>query len=331
MRRLNGKLRSASFGCVLLALETLALGDLPDARKAVIARTIAMENITVEYSSTIENLIVPNLPEGVNPHVDFKKGINETGTGIFRMRDGRVRWEWINDPDVVKAGTNHEAITIRNVVCIDLQGRAEQIELDTNMPKPIGRIRTDLENLLIDTWMADVGLGLRAFHANDWKILDLFSKATPTFENGILSLKYEDKPLIHTWNFDEKLGFALTHYRVETGGARVDYECKNLKKTNDIFFPSAIVRTVSFATGPSGSFQIWQLQKLELSKVVVGDPENNKDHTFQIDWPKGAIIHDQRSGKSFGPLEQSGPLSDQDIPDLVAKRETARTKPTLSP
>ncbi len=275
--------------------------ETSDALNAIIQRTQSLSNITVEYTSRYETL---GNPPGLPPQV-ANQHFHEETVNSFRLRGDRVRYEKSIDPNSDAARSPGLPAITKQITCFT-PTRGEQAMWQSTMRGPTGVIYTDAKQLRNDPLnLIDVGLGLRDYRAAGWDITDLFKKADVHITSDhLIQIEVKDKN-IERWTFDPALKDALTRFEIITGGeTSVVVQCEDFHQVDGIFLPSKITLTNSHTFPPATTPMDLARQTLVITRVVVADPDNLKDETFMINWPKATPIF---LGGASGQQQQQRP------------------------
>ena len=293
-----------------------------DIKDAILHHHDELSNLTVEFDSVFEGISVTP----AEAKLGFKVGIIAEKHELFRTRKGYIRYEWHLDPAVIKATTKNDGIvTTGEVGCFDIDAkRVEGMTVHAPQSHPIGAVRTDISNFLVDTWMIDIAFGLRAYNETDWKIQKLYDQSEIANDHGRCILTYKTNAETQIWIFDGKLDYAMVHYEVDFQHSKMEYTCSDFRKVGDTFLPFKIVREVKYSKGKSGGYDIAQRQTLTLTRAIINDPENMTDGAFKLVWPKGTEVYDARIGRDFFVGDHDRTLSDDDIINIFSKEDQAK-------
>jgi hypothetical protein len=259
--------------------------ETSDALNVVLQRTQALSNITIEYTSRYETL---GTPPGLPPQV-ANQHFHEETVNTFRLRGDRARYEKAIDP----ASPPGQPVISREIACVT-PTRAEQARWQSNQRTPFGAIYPDAKQLMSDPrQLIDVALGLRDYRAADWNIAALFKTADVHITPDHLIHLEIKKPnnSVERWTFDPALKDALTRFEIISGGeTSILVQCEDFHQTNGIFLPAKITLTNSHTFPPSTTPMDLARQTLVITRAVVADPDNLKDETYMITWPKATPI-----------------------------------------
>ena len=304
------------FGLVFLTSMSLsARGDPADLIGPILSRLQSMQNITVEYTSTIENIKIP--PSRPGSKDAYILGISEQSTNTFRKHESYVR------RDSIKTLKENGVVNLlKQSICISPDGKVELMQQPPAMAIPNGVIRTSIEPILRNEWVVDMALGLKVWDSNDSKIGDIFKIGKITTDGNNVTLTYNDiSKNIHKWIFNPKYDYALIQYVIEKNNNKVEYICSDFKKNNALYMPNSITRKLYWATKDAAKQELRQTETINIRRVFINDPDNLKDSTFMVLWPPRSPIFDTRINKSFRTGEKAQTLTDEDIIDIFVSMD----------
>jgi hypothetical protein len=241
-----------------------------------------------------------------------------------------ARFESVPSPDILAAAhLSHQDLL--SVTTILAEERGEELVYHSEDTRPIGHI-VDQEDIPMDS-VIDISLGLRLDFGKTFLSADALRQVKANIDdhgNAIVQLK-DSNDYLHQWTFDATQGWIPMTYTVTLTG--INKECEkyifsDVVSYHGVLLPKKInVICTLQIDGPQGKNTIeWVDRRDELlvSEYKVDDPANT-DSNFQMLWPKGTSVLDERTGTTIYVRDVPRNITDRDIYEVILKRST--TKP----
>jgi hypothetical protein len=239
----------------------------------------------------------------------------------FLFLAGRLR----DDATLLKSAMPFEQPT-RKIIAFTGE-RWEQLQFSSDAKPPLGGILEGPPNLPMYNIGIDYVVGLRIYGHGDFLEPQAFSNAVfKEDSDGVVIEMIDPKAppslhAVHMWFTDRKIGFAVKKYvyRVHDQDCVV-VENSDFKPVDGTILPFKSKRT-DFRKDESGKVEPRQETIISVNRYNLGDLQNTAER-YEMVWPKGASVLDTRAKKSLRVDSESRTLSDKEILDAFAKKES---------
>jgi hypothetical protein len=259
-----------------------------------------------------------------HPQVDLKR--TEAFNLSFSFLNGNAFYDREADAKTLNywAAKGLPAIA-RHRESISATGRIEELTTQclANGKRPsFGGVRQLSEFSPDDT--IDVALGLRLLNGRQWLTKDDLGamEEIQQPDSAIVILHATDgHGDVHELRFDKRLLFALVYYRcTNPHGAYVEITDSEFIRQGNVFIPGKIVRNSSMVDS-SGKVRHPLVFTIIVKHASIGDPTNIPSH-YSIAWPAHLQLFDARTNDRIEVGPTTRPLSDEDIRQQLAEKQT---------
>jgi hypothetical protein len=239
------------------------------ARAGLLGRLSALSNVTVEYSSTVENITLPDSVKG-----EAIEGVVRRSDEVFRYDRGDARW----DVKLAEMWAMYqgERVPIRqeNEVYVHPRVAAGAGEHSDAVGTSGAKQGPPMFHLI------ETGLGLRAGNDGGWDMVRLVREGQVRVTgDGLVELtpRGAEDP---TYVFDPAEGYALREIRHASERSHERLVASDFRRVGTVAFPHKIVQQVDWKLPAWTEFKPLQRQTIEVKRVTVNDPLNTVPAMF---------------------------------------------------
>jgi len=304
-------------GSASQAAEPVSQRESEAFRNAIAARLEQIQNMLVDYELETRYAPYPNVSAQEAIKVSPQGGgmLLKTGTEEsarkFSFLKGQARYESTMSPETSKRYEEEGRAFFRRQIFLSAAGRTEELLVRSKISHPMGVIRNSQK--LRDSAI-DVAMGLRGRGEQEWLTPEsLLEAKVSKLRNGNLVTTQVLGQYQHEWEYNPNQAFMLVAYRARMKvSGRLVLECaaSGLQVIDGLPMPKEIVETEhSYAYK---THRVIRTRTLRIKQIRLNDPMNVREK-YQLVWPKGTSVLDERIMLEFNVTSGGRVLTDEDI------------------
>ena len=308
-------------------------------RGIIAAKLEKMQNLMVKYQLKVEN---PPITEEMLEQISKEFGDDgpvlqtQNTEQEFCMLGNRSRYEkyladakYVNSTEELAKPTRRELITYpgnrKEILRITYDGNPRSYIKDAQESLP----RISVEQIFGMRMIDGDEERLNESTINDME-MDFISN------NKVILSKVDGRGVLHEWEFDRNLGFALVEYRRKPYGrdeiSHIKAKMTDFKLVDGIMIPHSAVILNQGYQGTKENRKIVEGEKIEIkiNSISFNDP-NNKPELYSIQWPENSVVYDDRIQMTFRITGGNLSFSDNDIFEEVLDKVESINKKVETP